>query len=190
MSKEFWDNYHETCEKWVNPDPFLEEFKEDLPAGKAIDLGSSDGANSIYLAQNGWSVVAVDFSSVAIDHLKEESKMKSLPIKTICSSFENLDLGKEKFNLILIGYIHLEEQPRIDFFQLVRSLLEENGAVVYLGCNWESNPKGYDRRFLSPTEFQSYFKDFELIKSASRLDDFNFGKEYECQAFMNILKKK
>jgi methylase of polypeptide subunit release factors len=33
-----------------------------LPAGRAIDLGTGEGRNAIWLAGRGWTVTAVDFS--------------------------------------------------------------------------------------------------------------------------------
>ncbi len=39
---------------------------ERLAPGRAIDLGCGSGANAIFLAQHGFEVVGVDFSSVAL----------------------------------------------------------------------------------------------------------------------------
>lgn len=38
-----------------------------LPAGTALDVGCGTGDNSIYLAQHGWQVTAVDFVSRALE---------------------------------------------------------------------------------------------------------------------------
>ncbi len=42
-----------------------------MAPGKALDLGCGEGENSIWLAQRGWIVNAVDMSSGAIDEARE-----------------------------------------------------------------------------------------------------------------------
>ena len=37
-----------------------------LPAGRAVDLGTGEGRNAIWLAERGWQVTAVDFSAVGL----------------------------------------------------------------------------------------------------------------------------
>lgn len=44
------------------------------PGDTAIDLGCGTGANTLFLAQNGWDTVGVDFSPVAIEKAKARSR--------------------------------------------------------------------------------------------------------------------
>mgnify|MGYP003784112469 CR=1 FL=1 len=37
----------------------------DLPPGRALDVGSGEGADAIWLARRGWTVTAVEISDVA-----------------------------------------------------------------------------------------------------------------------------
>jgi len=41
-------------------------------AGRALDLGCGTGTNALYLAQRGWHVVGVDFSSTAIEEAQRK----------------------------------------------------------------------------------------------------------------------
>ena len=50
-----------------NPNPQLVAEATALPAGRALDIGSGEGADSIWLAAHGWRVTALDFSRVALE---------------------------------------------------------------------------------------------------------------------------
>ena len=50
--------------------PELVDFVARTPAGRAVDLGCGTGTNAVYLAQRGWEVVGVDFSSLAVDRAR------------------------------------------------------------------------------------------------------------------------
>jgi 2-polyprenyl-3-methyl-5-hydroxy-6-metoxy-1,4-benzoquinol methylase len=54
----------------AQPNQFFAAEVATLPSGKALDLRTGEGRNAIWLAEQGWDVTAVDFSSVAIGHAK------------------------------------------------------------------------------------------------------------------------
>ena len=39
----------------------------DLPPGRALDVGSGEGADALWLAGRGWQVLGTDVSQVALD---------------------------------------------------------------------------------------------------------------------------
>jgi SAM-dependent methyltransferase len=65
----FWDRmYRQHHREWDSePNPFLPQDLEGLEPGTALDLGCGEGSDAIWLAKRGWSVTAVDISSVALD---------------------------------------------------------------------------------------------------------------------------
>lgn len=69
MDQTFWDErYRESDRVWSNnPNPVLIEHATTLTPGRALDLGSGEGADARWLAEQGWTVTAVDISPVAID---------------------------------------------------------------------------------------------------------------------------
>lgn len=48
------------------PNRFVAEELAALPPGRAIDLGTGEGRNAIWLAERGWRVTAVDFSAAGL----------------------------------------------------------------------------------------------------------------------------
>jgi SAM-dependent methyltransferase len=64
-----WDErYRSKTRLWSGkPNPQLVREAGGLRPGKALDLGCGEGADAIWLAQQGWSVTAVDVSAVALE---------------------------------------------------------------------------------------------------------------------------
>src|SRR5687768_17413870 len=52
------------------PEPVLVDHVRDLAAGAALDVACGLGRHSVWLAERGWQVVAVDYSSVALVALR------------------------------------------------------------------------------------------------------------------------
>ena len=50
----------------AGPNRFVTEEAAALPAGRAVDLGTGEGRNAIWLAERGWQVTAVDFSAAGL----------------------------------------------------------------------------------------------------------------------------
>ena len=67
--RDFWDQrYGEREQSWSGrPNAALVDVVEDMPPGRALDLGAGEGGDAIWLARQGWQVTAVDISRVALD---------------------------------------------------------------------------------------------------------------------------
>ena len=66
---EFWDERYSSADRiWSgNPNPHLVTVAAHLTPGTALDVGSGEGADAIWLASHGWTVTAIDISQVALD---------------------------------------------------------------------------------------------------------------------------
>lgn len=64
-----WDERYGSAQRvWsAQVNPSLADEAADLPPGRALDVGSGEGADSRWLAARGWQVTAVDISRVALD---------------------------------------------------------------------------------------------------------------------------
>lgn len=67
-ARELWDGmYAQRAQRWSgNPNATLVRYVSDLSPGRALDLGCGEGADAIWLAVNGWQVVGVDVSDIAL----------------------------------------------------------------------------------------------------------------------------
>lgn len=71
-----WDERYRTKpQMWSGkPNPQLVREAGGLKPGKALDLGCGEGADAIWLAQQGWTVTAVDVSAVALERAQSHEK--------------------------------------------------------------------------------------------------------------------
>ena len=104
--------WREKIEHPFAPDPWLLKILPLLPRGRALDLASGRGRNALFLAEQGFTVLAVDVSEEALAQLGREAARRNLPVEV-----RRLDLEAEPqlppaaFDLVL------------EFFYLHRSLL-------------------------------------------------------------------
>lgn len=65
---EYWENrYRENGKSWSgNVNAALEREIAGVAPGTALDLGSGEGGDALWLARQGWSVTAVDISPTAL----------------------------------------------------------------------------------------------------------------------------
>jgi len=72
-ARDFWnDRYEERRRIWSGrPNVALVDVVDDMPPGRALDLGAGEGADSIWLACQGWEVTGVDVSSTALARAAE-----------------------------------------------------------------------------------------------------------------------
>ena len=69
MDAAAWDaRYAATDLVWsAGPNQFVEEALADLPPGRALDLACGEGRNARWLAERGWAVTALDWSTVGVE---------------------------------------------------------------------------------------------------------------------------
>jgi SAM-dependent methyltransferase len=68
FTQEFWDERYRSADTiWSgNANPHLVATATDLVPATALDIGSGEGADAIWLASRGWHVTGIDVSSVAL----------------------------------------------------------------------------------------------------------------------------
>lgn len=86
---ESWDErYRDSDRLWSgSPNAALVDEVADLPPGRAVDLACGEGADAIWLAERGWSVVAIDISSVAIDRARAAAVVREVTVEWVASDF-------------------------------------------------------------------------------------------------------
>lgn len=109
FSPTFWDERYSGVDRtWSGrPNQRLVEVVADLPPGRALDLGAGEGGDAAWLAQQGWEVVALDASQVALDRAAElvASDRVTWRQADLRTWTPEADLGV--FDLVTSCYLHL-----------------------------------------------------------------------------------
>ena len=97
-----WDKkYQETTSllKDREPSENLKKIVEKTKGKKALDVASGAGRNSIYLANNGFDVEALDISSVALEVLNNKG-FKNISCKLV--DLDEYEIHKNNYDLIVM----------------------------------------------------------------------------------------
>ncbi|MBB4911421.1 class I SAM-dependent methyltransferase [Actinophytocola algeriensis] len=81
----------------------------DLLPGKALDAGCGHGAETLWLAERGWHVTAVDFSAAALTHASAAAEAAGLADRV---DWVEGDLGvwapeQNHYDLVVCLYVHV-----------------------------------------------------------------------------------
>lgn len=136
----YWFAYRRGCPPWdtgISPPELLAVIEGDnaLPPGRVLDLGCGTGTNSIYLAQHGWDVSAVDFTARALERASEKAARAGVMVKFYRGDVTRLgDLPlRGPFDLLFdLGCFHsLTPQGRAAYAQGVAAL-SKPGTLLLL----------------------------------------------------------
>jgi SAM-dependent methyltransferase len=93
-----------------------------------LDIGAGQGRNSLYLARQGYRVIALDPSPVAIDTIADEAAKEQLPIEPHACGFETFAPGEERFGgALLFGLIQILDWDGI------KNLIDRTGRWTQAG---------------------------------------------------------
>jgi len=139
FSKDFWDERYRSADViWSgNPNSHLVEQAADLTPGTALDVGSGEGADAIWLASRGWHVTGVDVSMVALDRAAaragEAGKEVADRINWQQADLLSWDPAPLQFDLVSAQFMHL---PRLLLKSLHRRLaasVRPGGTLLIVG---------------------------------------------------------
>ncbi len=130
--RERWDERHAVRDpiESVDPDPTLVETCRSLEPGRALDLGSGDGRNAIWLAQRGWRVTAVDFSSVAIERAAVRAAAAGVEIEWRREDLLAWRPTGAAFDLVILVFIHLPIDERRTVYENAAAAVAPGGTLL------------------------------------------------------------
>lgn len=106
---QFWDQHYETsAQVWSGQvNVALAETAADLQPGTALDLGSGEGADVIWLAQQGWQATGIDISPIAVQRARQAALAQGLTEQQ--ASFVVADIAKwqpdQSFDLVTASFL-------------------------------------------------------------------------------------
>jgi tellurite methyltransferase len=180
-SRSEWDEKYRLAGEAPPAEPasFVRELLPHLPRGAALDLACGAGRHTLFLAESGRHVTAVDRSGVAIDKLEAAARAARLPVRRISAlgkksrpfpqgielmeaDLEGIELPEESFDLILnIRYL---QRPL--FPQMCRAL-RPGGVLLFetytrAQLEFDGGPRN-PAHLLEPDELRTAFPALRLL---------------------------
>jgi SAM-dependent methyltransferase len=136
---DFWDErYRSAARVWSgNPNPQLVAEVQGRPPGRALDVGCGEGADAIWLAAHGWSVVAVDISGVAVErgrqHALDTDRAAAARIEWRQADLLSRPPEPSFFDLVSAQYMQLPPEPRTRLFAAIAASVLAGGTLLVVG---------------------------------------------------------
>jgi SAM-dependent methyltransferase len=134
MQSDDWDRRYGGEELvWsIEPNRFVAAETAALSPGRALDVACGEGRNAIWLAQQGWEVVAADFSAVALDKGRRLSERAEVTVEWVEADITAWD-PPGPFDLIVVSYLQLPAGPLTMAFGRLVPALGPGGTLVVVG---------------------------------------------------------
>lgn len=116
---------------------FLEQWASQFKTGRALVIACGTGRNALYLAEQGFDVVGVDISTVALEKARAEAVARGLSVEFWNEDLDAIDLRAETFDVItVIRYRNTQLWPKLigalrpNAWVLVEHHLKTSAAVA------------------------------------------------------------
>ena len=115
--------------------------KRGKSGGRALDLGCGTGTHSIFLAQKGYTVVGVDFSSKAVELAKQKIGKAGVKVDFRLGDVTRLGVLQEPFDIALdVGTFHtLSKVERIRYEENLARLTHPGSLFLLWARNDQSS---------------------------------------------------
>ena len=169
--------------------PFVKLWQEEkLPLGKVLVPGCGRGHEVVFLAENGFDVTAIDFSSGAVTYLKNALKKRNLEGRILHQDFFRLDESHEGvYDLVLeqTFFCAISPKQRRDYVLNVSRILKPGGILV--GLFYHTDEQGGPPYNTTREDIERHFsKKFEI----QELDKTSLSAEQrKDKEWLGILKK-
>jgi 2-polyprenyl-3-methyl-5-hydroxy-6-metoxy-1,4-benzoquinol methylase len=153
-----------------------------------LDLGCGPGLYTEIFAEKGHHVSGVDISESSIEHAKKSAKEKGLNIHYLCKNYLELDLGENKYDLIIIIFTDLgvliPEERNLLINKIYRAL-KKGGTFIFDVLNdnelenktspktWEASKGGFWKAspYLALSESFFYKEEKVILFQHNIIDD-------------------
>lgn len=212
-----WDWRRNKEEKWLIPcveSPYLAERWTSLGFNKFLDIGCGLGRHSVYMAENGFNVTALDLSEYGVCHLKKWADEKCLNINTVVSDILKLPFEDNSFDCIMAynviyhtdgeGFVQIVNEikrvlkPKGEFFVTLLSkghwsytAFAENAVdkntIIRNDTPTENNVPHFYMDFNDITEF---FRDWEFVDEPVEMCEYSREDSKKISKHWKMLIKK
>jgi 2-polyprenyl-3-methyl-5-hydroxy-6-metoxy-1,4-benzoquinol methylase len=137
IMEEFWNNRY--AEKdfayGTEPNDFLKDELEKLPAGKILFVCEGEGRNAVFAAKQNWIVEAFDLSKEGKRKASLLAKQNNVSINYQIANASTIEYSENSFHVVVLIYAHFPETIRKSVHERIVSWLKPGGIVVLEAFN-------------------------------------------------------
>ena len=115
-----------------------------LPAGRALDVGCGDGADALWLADQGWQVTAVDVSRVALDRAATAAAAVGVEVRWLIADIADGPPAGEVFDLVSAQYLALRHTADDAGVRGLMAAVGPGGTLLVVGHGESSDHEGHE----------------------------------------------
>lgn len=129
-----WDGRYAESERiWSGePNGALVAEIAGMPPGRVLDVGCGEGADAIWLAGQGWTVTALDASSVAMARAESHAADAGVEVTFVQSGLLDAGLEPGSFDLVSALYPALRHTPEHDTEGILLNLVNPGGTLLFV----------------------------------------------------------
>jgi len=134
LDRQGWDERYGATELvWgAGPNRFLVDEVTGLKPGTALDVACGEGRNAIWLAQNGWQVVGVDFSAVGLKKARRLAVESGVTVEWTQGDVTTWE-PPNTYDLVVVMYLHLPGDIRHSVFARMARSVAPGGTMLVVG---------------------------------------------------------
>ena len=139
LGADFWnERYSSAPVIWDGrPNPQLVTEAGELAPGRALDVGCGEGADALWLAEQGWTVTAVDISTVALARAEEHGQQAGDDVAARIT-WKRADLtawapAPSSFDLISAQFMHVPVDQRSSLHAGLAAGVAPGGVLLIVG---------------------------------------------------------
>lgn len=152
FGRKYWeDRYAESELAWSGkPNSVLVTEARKLSPGRAIDIGSGEGADALWLAMQGWQVTGIDFASSGLAKARARAEATDRDAAARID-WQRRDVTEwapapRSFDLVSAQFMHMPEPTRSALFRSLAAAVAPGGALLIVGHDADDFAENSDHR--------------------------------------------
>jgi 2-polyprenyl-3-methyl-5-hydroxy-6-metoxy-1,4-benzoquinol methylase len=130
-SAEDWDERYSGEQIWSgNPNEALVAEVAELSTGRALDVGCGEGADSVWLARQGWQVTALDISAKAVQRTEALAADAGVQVEGVAAGLLDASLADASYDLVSAMYPALLRTPTAEVERRLLDLVAPGGTLL------------------------------------------------------------
>lgn len=168
MDSSFWDDRYdaEAYAYGTDPNVFLTDAIGTVPAGATVvELGAGEGRNAVWLAQQGYTVTAVDYAWTGLKKTEQLASRFGVDVETVEADVITWRPART-WDALVVTFLHVLPDQRALLFSQMKRLVAPRGWILaewfrpaQVEQGYESGGPSHADMMVSNAELQKAFRE-------------------------------